>query len=183
MALRPWRARATLAPVQRVVIVVFDRLQSLDAAGPFEVLRLGDYQVELASPTGEAVRSKSGLLLGVDRALSSVRGPLDTLIVAGGHIDEAMHDPVIHRALRRLAPQSRRIASVCSGAFVLAEAGLLDGRRATTHWGGCDRMANDYPAITVPSALNAGRCGKYRRGWPSISTLICRSSGWLASPR
>ena len=95
------------------------------------------------------MRSENGLLLGVDRALPSVRGPLDTLIVVGGHMEEAMHDPVIHRALRRLAPQSRRIASVCSGAFLLAEAGLLDGRRATTHWGGCDRLAGDYPSITV----------------------------------
>ena len=66
LALRPGRFRVTLAPVQRVVIVVFDRLQSLDAVGPFEVLRLGGYHVELASPTGEAVRSENGLLLGVD---------------------------------------------------------------------------------------------------------------------
>jgi transcriptional regulator GlxA family with amidase domain len=135
--------------VQRVVIVVFDRLQSLDAVGPFEVLRLAGYHVELASPTGEAVRSENGLVIGVDRSLRSVRGPLDTLLVAGGHIEGAMHDPVIQHALRRLAPQSRRIASVCSGAFVLAEAGLLDGRRATTHWGGCDYMAHAYPSITV----------------------------------
>ncbi len=135
--------------MQRVVIVVFDRLQQLDATGPFEVLRLGGYHVELASPTGEAVRSESGLLLGVDRALPSVRGPLDTLLVAGGRVEEAMHDPVIQRALRRLAPQSRRVASVCSGALVLAEVGLLDGRRATTHWGACDLLARDYPAITV----------------------------------
>jgi transcriptional regulator GlxA family with amidase domain len=137
------------APMQRVVIVVFDRLQSLDASGPFEVLRLGGYHVELASPTGESVRSENGLVLGVDRALSSVRGPLDTLLVAGGHVEEAMHDPVILRGLRRLAPQSRRIASVCSGAFLLAEAGLLDGRRATTHWGGCEYLARAYPAIRV----------------------------------
>jgi transcriptional regulator GlxA family with amidase domain len=137
-------------PVQRVVIVVFDRLQQLDAAGPYEVLRAGGYQVELASPTGESVRSESGLLLGVDRSLSSVRGPLDTLLVAGGSgVDVAMHDPEILRAVRRLAPRSRRIASVCSGALVLAEVGLLDGRRATTHWQRCDAMTRDYPAITV----------------------------------
>jgi transcriptional regulator GlxA family with amidase domain len=137
-------------PVQRVVIIVFDRLQALDAIGPYEVLRAGGYHVELASSSGASVRSESGLLLGVDRALPSVRGPLDTLLIAGGHgVDEAMHDPVIHRAVRRLAPQSRRIASVCNGAFVLAEVGILDGRRATTHWGGCEVLARDYPAVTV----------------------------------
>ena len=135
--------------VQRVVIIVFDGLQSLDVSGPFEVLRAGGYHVELASPTGDPVRSETGLVLGVDRALRSVRGPLDTLLVAGGHVGDAMHDPVILDALERLAPQSRRVASVCSGAFVLAEAGLLDGRRATTHWGGCEVLARDYPAITV----------------------------------
>jgi transcriptional regulator GlxA family with amidase domain len=138
-----------LQPVQRVVIVVFDRLQSLDATGPFEVLRAAGYRVELASPTGEPVRSESGLLLGVDRSLRSVRGPLDTLLVAGGHVGEAMHDRAMQRALVRLAPQSRRLASVCSGALILAEAGLLDGRRATTHWGACELLAREYPTITV----------------------------------
>ena len=138
--------------MERVVIIVFDRLQQLDATGPYEVLRAGGYQVELASPDGQPVRSDSGLLLGVDRALPSVRGPLDTLLIAGGSgVDEAMTDPVVQRAVRRLAPTSRRVASVCSGAFVLAEAGLLDGRRATTHWRRCASLAERYPAITVES--------------------------------
>jgi transcriptional regulator GlxA family with amidase domain len=132
-----------------VVIVVFDGLQQLDATGPYEVLRQAGYDVELASPTGQPVRSESGLLLGVDRALPAVRGPLDVLLVAGGHVRAAMHDAVIQRALRRLAPQSRRVASVCSGAFVLAEVGLLDGRRATTHWAACDLLAHEYPSVTV----------------------------------
>jgi transcriptional regulator GlxA family with amidase domain len=134
------------------VIVVFDRLQALDAVGPYEVFTLGGYDVELASPTGQPVRSENGLLLGVDVSLDAVSGPLDTLLVAGGHIEDAMRDPVIQSALLRLAPQSRRIASVCSGAFILAEAGLLDGRRATTHWGGCDRLASQYPGVTVDPA-------------------------------
>ena len=136
--------------VQRVVIVVYPDVQQLDAAGPFEVLRAGGYHVELASPSGEAVRSSSGLLLGVDRQLGAVRGPLDTLLVAGGDgVRAAMHDPVVLHAVRRLAARSRRVASVCSGAFVLAEAGLLDDRRATTHWRACDALARAYPAVTV----------------------------------
>lgn len=136
--------------MERVVLVVFDRLQQLDATGPYEVLRAGGYHVELASPDGGPVRSESGLVLGVDRALPSVRGPLDTLLIAGGNgVDVAMTDPVVQRAVRRLAPVSRRVASVCSGAFVLAEAGLLDGRRATTHWRRCAALAERYPAVTV----------------------------------
>ena len=134
----------------RVVIVVFDRLQQLDATGPFEVLRAGGHDVELASRDGEPVRSESGLVLGVDRSLPSVRGPLDILLVAGGGgVDTAMFDPVVLDAVRRLAPESRWVASVCSGAFVLAEAGLLGGRRATTHWQRCASFAERYPDITV----------------------------------
>ena len=79
-----------------------------------------------------------------------VAGPLDTLVVAGGEgTRSVVGDAGVIGAVRRLAPQTRRIASVCTGAFVLAEAGLLDGRRATTHWGSCDLLAQRYPAVRV----------------------------------
>ncbi|MCU1373807.1 MAG: putative AraC family transcriptional regulator [Actinomycetia bacterium] len=144
------RGRVDAGAVQRVVIFVFDGVQPLDAVGPHEVLRAGGYAVELVSATGQPVRSASGLTLGVDGALADVRGPLDTLVVAGGDgIGTAMADAEVLRHLGRLAARSRRVTSVCSGAFLLAEAGLLDGRRATTHWRHCAELAARYPAITV----------------------------------
>jgi transcriptional regulator GlxA family with amidase domain len=90
------------------------------------------------------------VVFGVDHRLSGVRGDIDTLMVAGGDgTAEALGDRALIDGVLRLAGRSRRVTSVCSGAFILAEAGLLDGRRATTHWSWCDALAARYPAITV----------------------------------
>jgi transcriptional regulator GlxA family with amidase domain len=145
-----------MAP-RRVVVVVYPRIQSLDAVGPIEVFATAnreagaeEYAVEVVATDATAVRAMSGIALGVDRRLRDVRGPIDTLLVAGGDgTVEAMQDGGVLDALRRLAPRARRVASVCSGAFILAEAGLLDGRKATTHWSVCDALAARYPAIDV----------------------------------
>ena len=82
-------------------------------------------------------------------------GPIDTLVVAGGRdIHEASEDKHLVHHIARLAADSRRVTSVCSGAFLLAAAGLLDGRRATTHWADCALLAGDYPLVTVePDAI------------------------------
>jgi transcriptional regulator GlxA family with amidase domain len=86
----------------------------------------------------------------VSRALHSIRGDVDTLIVVGGNSAfETARDRVFVRAIARAAARSRRVASVCTGAFLLAAAGLLDGRRATTHWQACELLAHWYPAIEV----------------------------------
>jgi transcriptional regulator GlxA family with amidase domain len=136
----------------RIVIVAFEGVQSLDVAGPFEVFAgaSDQYAVEVVAPAAGPLRSHSGLVLHAERALHEVRGPLDTLLIAGGAGTPAvMRDTAVLRSVRRLAPQSRRVASVCSGSFVLAEAGLLDGHRATTHWNSCDLLAHMYPAVAV----------------------------------
>ena len=79
-----------------------------------------------------------------------MRGPIDTLVVVGGEGARiGANDPELVTAVRRLARHSRRVASVCTGAYVLAAAGLLDGRRATTHWAWCDDFARTYPDVTV----------------------------------
>jgi transcriptional regulator GlxA family with amidase domain len=137
--------------VRRVVIVAFPAVQSLDVAGPVEVFAAaGGYRVDVVAPAAGLVRASSGLGLWADAALVDVRTPVDTLVVAGGEGTPAvMADQSALAAVRRLAPRCRRVASVCSGAFVLAAAGLLDGRRATTHWGWCDALAEAYPAVTV----------------------------------
>ncbi|SDZ43548.1 Transcriptional regulator GlxA family, contains an amidase domain and an AraC-type DNA-binding HTH domain [Saccharopolyspora shandongensis] len=138
-----------------VVIAVYDGVQLLDAAGPLEVfdgasrLLAGRYRVRLASLGGRDVVTSSRVRLGVEIALEEIT-ELGTLVVAGGEgIREAISDAELIRQIRRLAGLAERITSVCSGAFLLAEAGLLDGRRATTHWAMCHELAASYPAVTV----------------------------------
>jgi len=140
-----------LTVMRRIVVLAFPGVQSLDVAGPVEVFAAaGDYDVEVVAPAAGRVAAHSGLQLFVERALADVEGPLDTLLIAGGEGTRAvMDDADLLATVRGLAPASRRLASVCSGAFVLAEAGLLDGRRATTHWGSCDLLARMYPAVAV----------------------------------
>ena len=142
---------------RRIVVVAFDGVQSLDAVGPIEVFsttnrELGEnaYALELVATDGPTVRATNGLALAVDHRISAVRGRLDTLLVAGGDgTRTAVDDQGLIDGIRRLAARSRRVGSVCTGAFLLAEAGLLDGRRATTHWSVCDGLARRYPEVTV----------------------------------
>jgi len=138
--------------MRRVVIVAFPGVQSLDVVGPAEVFASpsDEYRVEIVAPLAGVVRASSGLALFADAALTDLRGDIDTLVVAGGEGTlRVMADERFVGAIRRLAPTCRRVASVCSGAFVLAAAGLLDGRRATTHWGWCDALAEAFQKITV----------------------------------
>jgi transcriptional regulator GlxA family with amidase domain len=132
------------------VIVVFDGVQSLDVTGPAEVFALAGWDVRLVSTDGAPITTSSGLTLVPHGDLTSARGAIDVLLVAGGDgTPGAMFDAKLVSWLRRAATRSVRVTSVCSGAFVLAEAGLLDGRRATTHWTVCDVLASRYPTIEV----------------------------------
>ena len=149
-------------PPRRVVIVCFPGVQSLDVCGPLEVfagatrwLRGGGsgdpgYRVVIAARGAVPVRSSSGLQLVPDADLDTIRGPLDTLVVAGGDGTRlAAHDAELVRRVGALARHSRRVTSVCTGAFVLAATGLLDGRRATTHWSACGALARRHPRVQV----------------------------------
>jgi transcriptional regulator GlxA family with amidase domain len=145
--------------MRRVVIVGFDDAELLDIACPADVFdsatRWGadpPYQVELTSLGGRPIVTTSGITLAAG-AVERVTGRLDTVIVSGGlgHRNAA-EDARLLTHLRRLAGQSRRIASVCTGATLLAAAGLLDGRRATTHWMWADELSASYPAVTVDPA-------------------------------
>lgn len=143
----------------RVGILVFDGVKLLDVAGPSEVFseasRFGaDYELLLCSPDGCAVTSSTGMRLPVDTAARGA-GRLCTAMVAGGDVFPARPvAPELARAAADLAGQARRVASICTGAFVLAAAGLLDGRRATTHWQHAGTLARAYPSIDVePDAI------------------------------
>jgi transcriptional regulator GlxA family with amidase domain len=160
-------------PPRRIAILAFPGVQSLDVTGPLEVFsaahtlieRTGrperGYSVEVIGPTGGTLTTSSGLELRPRHDLDSCPAPLDTLIVAGGSGSRAAAaDEVLLQWLRVRARRTRRTASVCTGAFVLAAAGLLDGRRATTHWSAAAALARLHPRIEVdpdPIFIRDGR--------------------------
>ncbi|WP_410641954.1 GlxA family transcriptional regulator [Amycolatopsis sp. lyj-346] len=146
--------------VRRVVLVAYDDLQILDVACPSGALEIANshgavppYAVELATVSGRAARSSSGIVLAGARRLASVTGRIDTMVVVGGAgTGTAAANDRLLTQVRRLARRSRRIASVCTGTFVLAAAGLLDHRQVTTHWGYAELLAATFPAVTVDPA-------------------------------
>jgi transcriptional regulator GlxA family with amidase domain len=130
-----------------ILIVLFDRVQCLDVTGPLEVFTHADYRVRTASLGGVMVRSSSGLRMVPDQDLRGA-GPADLLLVPGGP-GSRESDPALVAWLRQHARGSKRLASVCTGTFLLAEAGLLDGRRVTTHWSYSGTLATRFPALDV----------------------------------
>ena len=146
-----------MARARRIVVVVFGDVQALDVTGPTEVFSQAErsrptptYAIELVAPETGVVRTSSGLQLTADHTLDSSRTEIDTLIVAGGlGVQAAARDERLISWLRLAARRSRRVCSVCTGAFLLARAGLLDGRPATTHWAACDALARNYPSVSV----------------------------------
>ncbi|MBY4899239.1 GlxA family transcriptional regulator [Cupriavidus sp. AU9028] len=147
-----------------VLIVAPDPAQELDVSGPTAVFgqanRLSGrpgaaYQIRIASVADDAiVRTESGIRLLADapfhRIAEQLPGPVDTLLIAGGagHAAAAGNAALIHW-LRELAPTVRRVGAVCTGAFVLASTGLLDAKRATTHWQHASKLARRYPRVQV----------------------------------
>ncbi|HXH55751.1 GlxA family transcriptional regulator [Iamia sp.] len=143
-----------------VVVVAFDDFQLLDLAGPVEVFetanRLGGepcYRRTLVTPNGRRVRSSSGVAVAADAsitALATATAPIDTLVVVGGlGARLGAQDDAFLSSIAALASRARRITSVCTGALVLAAAGLLDGYRATTHWASSDELAASHPTVEV----------------------------------
>jgi transcriptional regulator GlxA family with amidase domain len=140
---------------RRIVLVSFPGVLGLDLVGPAEVfstagqIRPGSYTVETVSTSGSHSTS-SGLGLMPSSPLPRRASGIDTVIVPGGvGVAAAEEDPELVEWLRDAAAGTRRIASVCTGAFLLARAGLLDGRRATTHWSSCPTLERRYPGVEV----------------------------------
>jgi transcriptional regulator GlxA family with amidase domain len=151
----PTTEPADRATGRTLLVVLFDGVQSLDVTGPVEVFEgarraCGDrsaYRIRTASLDGSPVRTSSGLALVPDAGLAGEPAP-HTLLVPGGE-GTRRPDPRLVDWLRDRAPAAGRLVSVCTGALLLAEAGLLDGRRATTHWAVCDHLAGTYPKVRV----------------------------------
>jgi transcriptional regulator GlxA family with amidase domain len=161
------RSRQLLSSKDRSRTIVFlaaPSTQILDVAGPFQIFvraaelfvqespaRKAPYHVVLASTTrSRSVATNCGLMLTGSETFRTLRGPIDTLLVAGGSgVETASRDEELLLWLQKTAQRVRRIGSVCTGAFLLASAGLLDGKRATTHWKWAAELGNKFKHITV----------------------------------
>jgi len=158
------KKEANRPPSRRVVIVATPSAQSLEVAGPVEVFSIVNeklreagrelipgYAVEVVSATEDlTIRSSSGLRMLADRSFRQVDYGIDTLLVAGGTKiwSGAGHEELL-QWIRDRSAHARRYGSICTGAFVLAEAGLLKGKRVTTHWYFCQQLQKDYPDVIV----------------------------------
>lgn len=173
---------------RRIALIGFDGMQSLDLVGPMEVFKIASaarprgqapYDVIFASPAGGTVVSNSGLQFAGTTALADLPAAIDTIVVAGGSDDgvgAAMADTDLLAWLKKRAKNTRRVASVCSGAFVLAAAGFLDGRRATTHWNACATLKEMRPAIELePDAIFVAEPPFYTSAGVTAGIDLCLS--------
>ena len=143
--------------MRTVALLAYDGAQVLDLMGPAEVFYVanqlaggGTYGVHIVSADGRDTVSASGLRMGVASSLGELDGPIDTFLIPGTpHWARLMEDEPLLAALRSGAVRARRVAAVCAGAFLLGSVGLLEGRRATTHWLFLDDLAERFPATTV----------------------------------
>jgi transcriptional regulator GlxA family with amidase domain len=158
----PIATRSASTPVRIVEVLAFPAVQLLDVSGPLQVFATANdlvaeaggappYVLRVVARGGQSVTASAGLGIATN-PLPRAGAPLDTLMIAGGSgVEAAAADPVLMKWVRARAGKARRVASVCTGAFVLAASGVLDGRRAATHWSCCAELARRYPAIRVES--------------------------------
>ncbi|MGZ8246514.1 GlxA family transcriptional regulator [Methylomagnum sp.] len=157
---------------RRIAMLAFEDSQMLDICGPLEVFGFVDYWLRMSGQAvapnyiltvlaerAGPVTTMSGVRIMADQAIGDFEGDIDTLLVAGGLIEQARRNPSLLAWLSRMAGRVRRLGSICTGAFLLAECGLLDGRRATTHWKYCAQLAEEYPHIRVEPDRIAVRDG------------------------
>lgn len=156
---------------RRIGIFVYDGVMALDAVGPADVFGLANillrqedpaalphYDVCLVGLRRGPINTSTGFRLSADLSVREANSAVDTLVIPGGYelrdAEAALAIPAVNAWLRRSARQSRRVASICTGAVILAKLGLISGRRATTHWAFCDHLRVNFPAVTVePDSL------------------------------
>ncbi len=166
------QAKSAHAATRKIALVCFDGFQMLDIAGPLEVFsKAGSYlpqpgpspfryEMIVASPEGGVITSNSGLQLANTVKFSELDHDLDTILIAGGSEEALRNVATTTNVLGWIAERAactRRVASVCTGAFLLGASGLLDGRRATTHWAATTQLASMFPTVEVePDAIFIG---------------------------
>lgn len=144
-----------------VAIYVFPNVEVLDFAGPYEVFTTASrvslkhyhtatapFEVFTVARAAGTVRARAGLVVTPDHTFAS-HPPVDLLIIPGGVVTAELQIPEVREWIQRTAPSTRLVASVCTGAFLLAQAGLLNGRRATTHWSDADELQEMFPSLTL----------------------------------
>jgi transcriptional regulator GlxA family with amidase domain len=155
-----------LSKSRRIIFTVYKGVSLLDLAGPLEAFRIADafspsrsrrapYECTVVSSRGGRVMTADGVELNTKPVRTVSKNPIDTLVVPGGFfVDDVTRDRTLVQWIAKTAPGCRRVCSVCVGSFLLAEAGILDGRRAATHWKHAPLLASRYPAVTVePDAI------------------------------
>ena len=158
----PKPARSPPNATRSVEILAFPAVQLLDVTGPLQVFASANdlmanadearpYAIRLVAPGGDSIEASAGVALVAD-SLSPLETCVDTLMVAGGAgVDAASADAVLVDWVRERTRQARRTAAICTGAFLLASSGVLDARRAVTHWKYCAELARRFPAVQVES--------------------------------
>src|ERR1700749_2030930 len=143
--------------MKRVVIVGLPPVQILDVSGPLEVFsNAPGYTVQLANPGKDAsLQTNRGIALSGALPIHEIKGSIDTLVIAGGPGSETgSYDEKFVAWIADASTRSRRVASICTGAFLLGAAGLIDGKKVVTHWMFCDRLATEFPhAIVQPEPI------------------------------
>lgn len=156
---------------RRIAVLAFDGCNALDVCGPLEVFGFAErwlhlsgqvpgswdaahrsgaaYPVSVLAEQAGPLTTMNGLRVVADRAIGEIDDTIDTLLVAGGIVDEARKNRRLLEWVRHMAGRARRVGSICTGAFLLAESGLLEGRRATTHWFYCRQLAEEFRGIKV----------------------------------
>ncbi|MGR9106065.1 MAG: GlxA family transcriptional regulator [Gammaproteobacteria bacterium] len=164
---------------RRIAMLIYEDCDIIDACAPLDVFSTANiwlqgtgetnspsYTVSLIAERQEAVRTFSGIRVLADHGFGEHDEGIDTLLVAGGpYIDVARRNPALVDWLKNMPSRVRRIGSICTGAFLLAESGILEGRRATTHWGYCQRLADEFPDVSVePDRIFVQDCTVYSSG-------------------
>ncbi len=140
-----------------IVMLVYPGIMAMDVYGPLEAFAMANsscgrtlYRMAIASIDGAPVPTSLGVPITPSMAVGDIKEPIDTLLVSGGRGQaEARRDQALIGWLRAGSQEARRTGSICTGAFLLAAAGLLDGRRATTHWAMGTELGQNYPKVTV----------------------------------